>query len=176
MKLDRFERLAPPGIDYKKEIRIYIIWLAAAVLYSLPVLLRYKSRYGELFYVNYRYLERYSGNPAKYLFPDAEMAPLNEVLGTHMLGFAVVAIAMIGIAVYHYIYHHQGSKSIYLMKRLPDQMALHRRCLSLPLLGMAIAIGVGLLMFGIYAAVYFLVTPEEALVAGQLSNIWSIRL
>lgn len=176
MKLDKFERLAPPGIDYEKEIRMYITWLTVAVLYSLPVLLRYKSRYGELFYVNIRHLESYNGNPAKYLFPDAEMAPLNEVLGTHMLGFAVVAIAMIGVAVYHYIYHRQGSKSIYLMKRLPDRMVYHRRCLSLPLLGIAVAIGVGLLFFGIYAAIYFFVTPEEALAAGQLSNIWRIRL
>lgn len=161
-------RLVPLGIDHERGIRLYITWLIVAALYSLPVLIRYRNCYSQIFWT--------TGTAQKVLREGAVIAPLNEVLGTHMLGFAAVALSMAGVAVYHYIYHRQGSKSIYLMKRLPDRMELHRRCLSLPLIGMAAAIVTGLLFFGIYAAIYFLVTPEEAIAAGQLSTLWRIRL
>ncbi|MBR5229035.1 MAG: hypothetical protein IKV96_04280 [Firmicutes bacterium] len=159
-------RLTPLGIDPHREIRYFITWFIMAVLYSMVTLLKYRAYYNQLFIVTVP--------GQKVLDPRATMAPLNQILGTHMLGFVALAVAMIGVAVYHYIYHHQGSKSIYLMKRLPDKRELHRRCLSLPLMGMAVAIVTGLILLGIYIAVYFLVTPEQCLVPGQMATLLRI--
>lgn len=175
MKLDnlkiggrKIEDLAPLGMDAEKELRIIIAWLIVAVLYSLPVILRYRNLYSQLYWSTGTYVET--------LIPGKHMAPMNEVLGTHLLGFVFLVFYMTGMAVFHYTYHRQGSKSIYLMKRLPDKWELHRRCLALPLLGIAAAIITGVIVFFIYLAVYLLVTPDQCIMDGYLQGLWRITL
>ncbi len=164
----RLNNLTPLGIEAKKEIKLITAWLIVAVLYSIPVIFRYRNLYNGLFWS--------TGTYTKTLIPYATMVPMNQVLGTHMIGFVFMVFYMIGLAVFHYAYHHQGSKSIYLMKRLPDKNEFHRRCLTLPLLGIVVAIITGLLLFFIYLSIYLLVTPEQCIVDGYLQNIWRITL
>ena len=94
-----------------------------------------------------------------------------------LMAFAPIGFAILGIhtalqAVFHYRYHSQGSKSIYLMKHLPDRMELHRRCLTLPVAGLVIcgltAFLTIVLCYGIY--VYF--TPKECLSPHQWEMFW----
>ena len=56
-------------------------------------------------------------------------------------------------AVQNYQSHYRGSRSIYLMRRLPDRWELHRRCLILPLLELAATL---LLLAVLTVGFYFL--------------------
>ena len=69
--------------------------------------------------------------------------------------------------VFHYLYHYQGSRSIYLMRRLPDRWELLRRCIALPLCGALAALLTGLLITLLWAGIYLLATPREL-----LSPLW----
>lgn len=69
------------------------------------------------------------------LRPGAVMEDFAQLLDWMLLGFAVTAVCMAALAVWHYASHFQGSRSIYTMRRLPQRWELARRCLTLPLLG-----------------------------------------
>ena len=89
-----------------------------------------------------------------------------ELLDKALLGYLVLSVGMVVMAVYSYSYFYQGSRSIYLMRRLPNRFELPRRCLTLPvaaiLICMLAALGNGVLYYGIYR----LLTPVECLPAG----------
>lgn len=63
----------------------------------------------------------------------------------------VYFLAMVGMAIYNYRYHYGEYKSIYLMRRLPNSIELHRRCLAIPILGCICA---GIMMVGLVAGFY----------------------
>ena len=85
---------------------------------------------------------------------------------------AKTSLCLVLLAAYHYAYHRQGSKSIYLMRRLPSKLELHRRCLTLPIAGILIALLTAFLLLLIYYAVYMNVTPAECLMPGQWQKLW----
>lgn len=87
----------------------------------------------------------------------------------------VLLILVVGIALNYYSFH-QGSKSIYLMKRLSDPMELHRRCVLLPALGMAGCLLLRGILIIVYFAVYMLATPEGCLPPDQWQKLWSVLL
>ena len=97
----------------------------------------------------------------------ATMVPFVELLGNRLMSFHVLSLAMIGLAAIHYSYHYQGSKSIYLMKRLPDRWDLWRRCFTLPVV-LALASEAAAVVMRVFCfAIYMMITPEEALIPGQ---------
>lgn len=67
----------------------------------------------------------------------------------------------------------QGSKAVYLMRRLPDRWEYPRRCFALPLLtlllGMALTVLVLLACWGLYT--HF--TPEYAIPPNQWEKFWA---
>ncbi len=150
--LDKF---VPLGLDANKEIRYFTTAIVIAVLFSTPVIWRFAAFYNGLFFTT---------GTAKVIYPGAVMAPFRDIIGIFMLGFPVAAVYIIGFAVFHYSYHTIGSKSIYLMKRLPDSRELHRRCLTLPLTALAATVLIALLILAAYYAMYILITPDQCLV------------
>ncbi|MBR2491467.1 MAG: hypothetical protein IKB65_08310 [Ruminiclostridium sp.] len=68
---------------------------------------------------------------------------------------------------------HQGSKAVYLMRRLPDRWEYARRCLGLPLLtillGMVLTVLVLLACWGLYT--HF--TPDYAIPPDQWKKFWA---
>ena len=68
-----------------------------------------------------------------------------------------VLLSFIGV---HYSYHFKGSKSIYLMKRLPDSNELIRRCVTMPIIFSVIVAIVALVIFAIYFVIYVYFTVE----------------
>jgi uncharacterized membrane protein YqhA len=92
------------------------------------------------------------------------------------VGFLILALCMLALIVYHYAYHYQGSKSIYLMKRLPNRWEMHRRCITLPLLAALICLIAAIAFLLIYFGIYMVFTPKECLTLGQWQKIWSVLL
>lgn len=166
MKLD-LTRYAPPGIYLRQETRLYATGMVCAALYSLGFLLRYGNAYEQLYSTR-------AG--VRMLIPGRVMEDFVVLLGRGLAGFLVLGLGMMALIGYHYAYYRQGSKSIYLMRRLPDGGLLHRQCLTLPLAGIALCLISALLLLIFYYFLYITVTPEACLVGGQWQKIWSVLL
>jgi hypothetical protein len=153
MKRD-WERLAPPGIGEEAEIKWILSGMALSLLYSLRFLLAYFSAREALF--------EWVGRD-KLLIPGAMMPDFAQLLDGSLIGFGILMLCMVPLAVYHYAYHFQGSRSVYLMRRLPRRSELHRRCLALPALAaLACALAAAALLLA-YFGLYRAATPQVCL-------------
>lgn len=150
----RLEKYAPPGINLAKEVMVFVVSMTCAVIFSLGYVLAYISARNELYEVI---------NDKRILKEGAIIPEFEVILGNYFSGFILVGVAMAIILVYHYAYHYQDSKIIYLMKRLPNRWELHRRCITLPIAGSIVAVVVLILLWAIYFGIYFLFTPQQCL-------------
>ena len=66
----------------------------------------------------------------------------------------------------------RGSRSDYLLRRLPDRRELARRAYALPLLLILATLGTMVLALAVYYAVYLALTPPECLQPNQLGKLW----
>ncbi len=165
MKNFDVEKYIPAGMDYWQEFKWLAIGAGLSFFYSLGFLFRLNGAYERLF--------RRIGM-RKVLIEGAIMPDFPVILDKSLLGFGILVFGMIILAAYHYSYHYQGSKSIYLMRRLPDRFELWRRCLTLPLLFAAAALLLAGLLLLLYFGLYLLVTPAACLAPGQWQKIWQV--
>ena len=169
MKTDSLlSRYAPAGFPVKQEIRIFLIALGISTLYSFGFLIRYMKARAELFEMTF--------TGQKVLLPGVKMPPMTSLIQGAFAGFLLMGILAVAGIIYHYLFHKQGSKSIYLMRRLPNSMELHKRCLTLPLLGMVISLLTALLLFLLYYGIYQIFTPGVCLPKVSLSFLRSVIL
>lgn len=164
-KLD-LTRLAPPGIRLDWGRRFFRLGLLAAALYASTFLDRYTAAR----------LALYDGQSgAQVLKPGAVMPSCASLLGDWWMGFAALAACMLALAAWHYAYHYQGSRSMDLMRRLPNRFELHRRCLTLPLLAIGLCALAAFVLLLIFYGTYMACTPRQCLTPGQWEKIWSVR-
>ena len=163
MRRPDLARLAPPGFGLRAELQLFGAGAVLAVLYSARFLLRYQSARRQALTDLERGLT-------------SDMPDLCSLMDGVLLGFAILAACMLLAAAAHYLYHLQGSKSIYLMRRLPDRWELHRRCLALPALGAALCLAAALLALLLDLAIYRLFTPETLQAPLQWQKLWSVLL
>lgn len=145
-----WNKLVPVGVDGRKEKRQLLWLLAGSTAWSLLWFLsRYFSRL------------QYVLNLLAYATQkDVRRMPhFAEFLAGSMIGFQITAAVMLLLAVTHYLEHYREGRSIYLMRRLPDGWDLWRRCLAVPLLGLAGCATLSLTLLLAYFAVYRLMTP-----------------
>lgn len=158
MKPDR-TRYFPVGYDPGQELQWTLFGLIASVFWSMIFLVRYAQELQSL----YRYEQRGE------IF---SIASFPELIRLCFLGFWITALLLLIFAVSHYHYHFQGSRSIDLMRRLPDRWELARRCLAFPLVGIAACgLSAGLLL-AIYAAIYVLCTPDQFFQTAFGGSVW----
>lgn len=158
--MDKFLlRNTPPGIESGREIRTFAIGALLAAVYSCIFLGRYREAYQDLFY--------YVGD-VRYYVEGAQMAPFVELAAPALVGFVVLALMMLCFVPYHYAYFRQGSRSVYLMKRLPQKGEYSRRIWTVPLLAALIALLLAVLVGGVYLTYYLSKTPQQCLP----ENIW----
>lgn len=164
IKLD-FEKMVPLGMEYKGLVRFFIGGFLMVSIGSVFLFLnRFMECKNSLYY--YRATKR-------ILIDGAIMPDFKEILGGCLLGFGVIILCMAAVAVYHYLYHFQGSKSIYLMKRLPQRWELLKRCLMLPVISILICLTTALLLLLVFYWYYMGNTPPECLEPGQWQKLWS---
>lgn len=162
MKIN-FERVVPPGFDYLVTIKFIVALNVASVLFSFGYLIELQAHYSELFTWE---------NRERFLIDGALMADFHVLLDRYLLGFVVAAFASLALAGYHYAYHYTGSRSINLMKRLPNRWEIHRRCWSLPCAGFLLSAAIGIMVLFIYYGVYKFITPQECLTPDQWQKLW----
>lgn len=152
---------APPGLDWRKEIQTYCCGLAGAFSFAFFwYLLRYTNAKSDLDWHIHT------------LAPGAVMKDFYVLMDSILISFAIPGAYMVSQAVCHYQYHSQGSKSIYLMKRLPDRIELHRRCLTLPAAGLVICGLTAFLTIALCYGIYLYFTPKECLSPHQWEMFW----
>lgn len=159
-----FEKMVPPGVDYKGEIICFCAGLAVSTIGSMIVYFSRFFRFRDSLYESSIFGRR-------VLMEGAVMPDFKDVFGGCFLGFACVMLYMLAFAGYHYFYHFQGSRSIYLMKRLPKRRELLKRCLMLPIAAICICLAVVFLLLLVYYWHYMHSTPTECLTPGQWQKL-----
>lgn len=152
-------RYAPPGTNIRQEIKVFCVGLFCAACCAVLVYgIALCQAYADLFEPFYSGVER-------VLRPDAVMLPFDDVLLHRGLWlFYLLALCALANAVLlHLSYYTGGSKSIYLMRRLPQRWELVRRAITLPLLGAAICLLSALALRLLFLGVYYLITPPQCL-------------
>ena len=148
-----WNRHVPLGMDGVKRKNQMATMLGVGIGGSLIFPIKYFSARSDLFgYVNGRY-QRISH---RWMLPFEELLP-----GT----FTIMAIAALGFviaAILFYLYHYQGCRSIYTMKRLPDKWELWRRCLMLPVVFLLLCAICTVILFGLYWLLWRYATPADA--------------
>ena len=150
-KLKRLlERLLPPGMDPKTLCGTFIAGAVISTLGSLSFWLRYTTALYSLYETVGGRSQRIEGA----MMPDFIALLGDASLENALACFVILACIMPFFMIYHYIYHRQGARSDYLMRRLPRRGVWHARCLTLPLLAGAAALVLGfvvlMLDFGLY--------------------------
>lgn len=148
------EQYAPPGIEIATEKGFYMGGMIGAIIWSMSFLIHYLNQRSALFVYK-------SG--VYQLREDAMIATFEELMEFKFLPFYFVMLCTMLAVIYHYMYHYRGSHMMYLMKRLPDKMELHRRCFALPLLGTALAALCMFLLKMLYYSIYVIFTPAQCL-------------
>lgn len=163
MKLN-LDRWAPPGANWRTELKLLFWGLGLGFLFSLSFLAQFISERNSLFVWN---------GIERVLRQGVYMPDFVRVLGVSLMGFQLqVVMFMLGLAAGHYAAHWQGSKSIYLMRRLPSRWELHRRCLTLPAAGAFAGLLAAFLLLFVYYGVYMAFTPAPCLTPDQWTKLW----
>lgn len=97
-----------------------------------------------------------------------------DLLSHALVGFPLLAVLSMAFAILYYQMHYGSSRSVYLMRRLPDPWAFHRRCLGLPLLTAMVTMVVAACLLGLYYALYCHVTPAGYFQEGQWQLLWEV--
>ena len=165
MRID-LSRHVPLGFRLQEEIKGFFGGCFGATLFSL---INFVPRFSDQLDKLYR---RNGAN--RTLIPGAIMPDFVEIFDRSLWGFLVMIVAAFAFIGVHYAYHHQESKCIYTMRRLPSRWELHRRCLTLPLLAVVAYLILAFVILLIFYAVYMNITPDVCLTPGQWQKIWSV--
>ena len=160
----KFEKWVPVGISAAKERWWLLPGAGVPLLMGLGFLIRYANAYQNL----YRTV-----NGHRELIDGGKIQDFAELLRPMpALSLAGGALVMLGLLVYHWLYHYQGSRSIYLMRRLPRRFELTRRCLTVPLVEALVCLAVTLVLVLLFYWLYHSVTPDVCLRPRQWQKLW----
>ncbi len=156
--LHRLDRCIPAGLSVSEELFWYFTGVFCCLVYQI-------FRFSAYFFTEKSAL--YAQEKPHQLLAGAVMANFSDLCKDCLTGFLILAFIAIPWSFYHYNYHFKISKSIYLMKRLPQRGELLKRCICLPLLSVvftaAAAFAATILLF----AIYHIAVPDTALNKGQ---------
>lgn len=162
MKRIDWQQYVPLGIDGKRSRNYLLLALTAGAAASLRFLSRYHNAKKNL----------YEWTGRKWvLIDDAVMPYFSQLLHGSFWGLTAVAACMPVIVLLFYLYHYQGSRSIYTMRRLPNRRELWRRCLTLPVLTIFACLVLAAVLTALYLGIYLWATPDICLPPGLWQTI-----
>lgn len=88
--------------------------------------------------------------------------------------FKIYFVCLVLLALYFFVYHFLGSKSIYTMKRLRNPVELYIRCLSIPVIFILVSIALIYLMNFAFIKYYLYYVPEENLFSMWDKYLWEV--
>ena len=150
-------KYTPPGIKFSDRFKYTLWYWGIAVGWSCSYLIKYMTARSNL----YEYV--LSG---LVLREGAVMPKFSMLVQEGMdsrYGFWGFYWLMVVMIVVNYLHYYQGSKSIYLMRRLPDKWELHRRNVIMPLVALGIGALTQLALWMLYYGIYLTCTPAQCL-------------
>lgn len=154
-----FDTLFPPGYDKQKECRQLFFSLLAGIIFSFRCIAMYYEAYDDLLVWK---VENGFG-VEKVVRQGAKIVPFEEIISYNFMMLWLVLFLLIITVLKHYLYYTKGSKSIYLVRRIPDKRYVWRTCVLGPLIGMGITLAVIGILRLVYWLIYIGVTPVECL-------------
>lgn len=148
------ERYAPPGIAISQEASYWLLMMAIATIWCLQFLLRYWECRASLYEIR---------GQRRVLIEGAVMPAFSDLTMDLFEVFYLVILFCVVLMVYHYYYHYQGSRMMYLMRRLPNKWEVHIRCCVLPIMAVVLSIIYMLVLRILFYAIYILCTPSQCL-------------
>lgn len=165
MKKPDMRRHLPLDADWNLEKPLIFSGAVLSTVYSLFMFMNYY----ESFVLDRIY---YISSSGSRLITGAMATDFCSLLYGVFTGWKILAFFMIPLAVYHYLLHYQGgSRSIYTMRRLPSRFELHRRCLTVPLMGAAACLGCVIVLTALFYLAYVIFTPAQCINPGQLARL-----
>lgn len=168
MNFKFLKHYAPPGMNLQPELCCLIFGIGTSILYSMTFLVRYFEQREALYarHGNATLMEGVVMNDFYVLLG------LDGTYSNVLTGFMITAIVMITTIPLYYVYYRQGSKSIYLMKRLPNRGEIHKRALVLPIAAVLCCAAAAFLITMLYFTLYMLGTPAVCIQPGQWGKLW----
>lgn len=153
--IDKLEKLYPPGYAYRWELAVTAGLTLAAIFFSVRFLVRLDNAVTALYY--------YGPAGERQLCPGAVIEPFHGIARGSWQAFWLPALSQAAIAVSHYCYYYRSTRSIYLMRRLPQRGLVLRSCLASPLLCLGLLALVTGVLWLLYLGCYFLAVPAQCL-------------
>lgn len=174
MKRRRLCDLVPPWSDGKVQLVLALLCLGIGVLSSLYCYLsQLETAWGGLSYVGEQGELHWTAMTDFADLIGAQGAVSNWFSQPAFFAFPLLILAGLALAGYNWACFWRGSRSIYLMRRLPDRWELARRCLTIPLVLILGAVVLTAALLALYYAIYLWGTPAQCLRAGQLEKLWA---
>ena len=148
-----WNRHLPLGMDGTKTKQRMSLALGIGIGGSFRFLMRYFSARGSLYgYVNGKHQR----------IANRFMLPFVELLQGSFTFMAIVALGFALSTAIFYLYHYQGCRSIYTMKRLPNRWELWRRCFTVPAAFVILSGITTMILIGLYWLLWRFATPVDA--------------
>lgn len=161
---ERIEQWVPYGLEAGPALHRMTAGLLACILLSLRCPLACMGAWDRLYKME---------GGRKVLRTGVTMPLFRELVSWSLIGFGLFLAAMAVLAVYYVLYHRQGgSRTDYLMRRLPDRWEYLRRCLALPVLGCGAALVLLGVLWTLYFWMYLHFTPAGCIPPEQWTGVW----
>ena len=139
----------PPGYPYEGERKMTFFLLGLGRALSLRFFGSLHNALESLYYLD--------KNRGRTVRPGAMAESFLE------LAWGYAGMFLGAMMLYHYFYYYRNSRSIYLMRRLPESGELWKSCVRAPLLGMTAGAVVMAVLFLLYYGSYRLLMPVECM-------------
>lgn len=150
-----FRRYLPPTAAEEEPGAVRLAFTAAVLTAGASFAIRYGAAYRALFY-------RLGGQLLPV--PGARIAPFLPMTGPTAAAFAALTALCLLLAAVHEASYRRGSRSVYLLRRLPDGGATARRFTwALPLRLAALSLLTWAALLGCWYLVWRFVTPPACL-------------
>ena len=146
-------RYFPPGYAFEKERNACALLLALAAGYSTRFFWRLHDACALLYVVE--------GDGSRVLRPGSQAAPFLEVAAGCWAMFLPLYLFLAAMVAEHYLYYRRQTKSIWLMRRLPERGVLLRTCVQGPLFTMGAGAAAGAVLLALYYGIYLLAMSGE---------------
>ena len=160
MKIFDPKRHLPVGWDWDG-LLINLLWGHGLSTLSM---LAFLKRYTDALETLYTHVRQPNGSFQPELIPTRTIAPFRELIaGLPYLGMWCFWAMMAFQIRRYYTCHTRDSMSIYTMRRLPDRLALHRRCWIQPLLSALAELLLFAVLTGLCWLLWRFATPDSCL-------------
>ena len=152
---EKLKKYYPPGYDYAKEWGSIILCFVIGTIFSMALF------FIELTNVMNWLYDTVLGE--RTLMKGAIAQPFIELMEGQLVCFAPLFIFILIMMFYHYAYYYQGTKSIYVIRRLSSKKYVIKSCIEGTCAGVVIGLAGIWILWILYYLIYQLAIPSECM-------------